>query len=530
MWQRYKDWLYYHPELNFYVDISRIRFTSEFVDQMEVRFENAFKEMKALEAGEIANPDERRMVGHYWLRAPELAPNDTIRNDINDTLKRVLSFSQDIINGLISPPDPEASHFTDVICIGIGGSALGPQFISQALAPIFPPLKLHFIDNTDPDGIDRLLAQLGDKLKTTLTIVTSKSGGTPETANAMKEVRYAYKQAGLEFPPHAVAITSEASKLDLQARQESWLETFPMYDWIGGRTSEMSAVGLLPAALEGIDILGILEGARTMDSATRVPNLRHNPAALLSMAWYWATQGKGAKDMVILPYKDRLLLFSRYLQQLVMESLGKAKDRNGQIVEQGIAVYGNKGTTDQHAYVQQLRDGINNFFATFIEVLNDRPPREIDNPQPEVEPGIYSGDYLNGALLGTRKALYENNRDSITITIADVTPVSVGALIALYDRAVGFYASLVNINAYDQPGVEAGKKAANSILKLQTDLLNLLARENRPMALEELAQRTGGDIETIYQIVRHLDANFRINLEGNTGKPDSLLISPLQET
>ncbi len=530
MWQRYKEWLYYHPELNFYVDISRIRFTPEFVDAMEIRFEQAFKEMKALEAGEIANPDEGRMVGHYWLRNPDLAPTDTIRHDITHTLQRVLSFSQDVHNGLISPPDPDATHFTDVLWIGIGGSALGPQFISQALAPVFPPLTIHFIDNTDPDGIDRLLLKLGDRLKTTLTIVASKSGSTPETANAMKEVRYAYSQMGLEFPAHAVAITSEASKLDLQARQEGWLDTFPMYDWIGGRTSEMSAVGLLPAALEGIDVLGLLEGAKLMDSATRVPNLRHNPAALLTLAWYWETKGRGEKDMVILPYKDRLLLFSRYLQQLVMESLGKAKDRQGQLVEQGIAVYGNKGTTDQHAYVQQLRDGINNFFVTFVEVLNDRPPREIDNPPPEVEPGIYSGDYLSGALLGTRKALYDNNRDSITLTIGDVTPASVGALIALYDRAVGFYASLVNINAYDQPGVEAGKKAANAILQLQTQLLKILHQENRPMSLEELAQRTKGDIETIYQIVRHLDANFRINLEGNTGKPDTLLISPLQET
>ncbi len=530
MWQRYKEWLYYHPELNFYVDISRIGFTTEFVDAMEVRFEKAFAEMKALEAGAIANPDERRMVGHYWLRAPELAPNDVIRHDIETTLQRVLSFAQDVHNGLISPPSPDRTHFTDVICIGIGGSALGPQFVSHALAPLFPPLKLHFIDNTDPDGIDRLLTQLGEKLQTTLTIVTSKSGGTPETANAMKEVSYAYAQMGLEFPAHAVAITSEASKLDLQARQESWLDTFPMYDWIGGRTSEMSAVGLLPAALEGIDVFGILTGAKLMDSATRVPNLRHNPAALLSLAWYWETQGRGEKDMVILPYKDRLLLFSRYLQQLVMESLGKAKDRDGKLVEQGIAVYGNKGTTDQHAYVQQLRDGVNNFFVTFFEVLNDRPPREIDNPQIEVEPGVYSGDYLSGALLGTRKALFENKRDSITITIGDVTPSSVGALIALYERAVGFYASLVNINAYDQPGVEAGKKAANYVLQLQTRILDLLNQENRPMGLEELSQKTAGDIETIYQIVRHLDANFRINLEGNTGKPDTLLISPIQES
>ena len=159
--------------------------------------------------------------------------------------------------------------------------------------------------------------------------------------------------------------------------------------------------------------------------------------------------------MVILPYKDRLLLFSRYLQQLVMESLGKELDRNGKIVHQGIAVYGNKGSTDQHAYVQQLREGVPNFFATFIQVRRDRDSAPI-----EVEPGTTSGDYLLGFLLGTRRALYENDRDSITITIDRVCPESVGALIALYERAVGLYAELVNVNAYHQPGVEAGKKAA----------------------------------------------------------------------
>src|SRR5207249_649333 len=118
------------------------------------------------------------------------------------------------------------------------------------------------------------------------------------------------------------------------------------------------------------------------------------PAALLALMWYHATGGKGQKDMVVLPYKDRLLLFSRYLQQLVMESLGKRLDRDGNRVEQGISVYGNKGSTDQHAYVQQLRDGVNNFFTTFIRVLED------GGAATEVEPGVTPGDYLHGFLLG----------------------------------------------------------------------------------------------------------------------------------
>ena len=177
--------------------------------------------------------------------------------------------------------------------------------------------------------------------------------------------------------------------------------------------------------------------------------------------WYYATGGKGQKDMVVLPYKDRLLLFSRYLQQLVMESLGKRLDLQGHRVDQGLAVYGNKGSTDQHAYVQQLREGVWNFFVVFIRVL------ESGGSALQVETGVTAGDYLHGFLLGTREALFDNDRESITITIPRVEARTVGGLIALFERAVGLYAGLVGINAYHQPGVEAGKKAAASILALQ---------------------------------------------------------------
>jgi glucose-6-phosphate isomerase len=339
----------------------------------------------------------------------------------------------------------------------------------------------------------------------------------------MLEVKHAYEQQSLNFPGHAVAITVPGSKMDELERMEGWLAEFPMFDWVGGRTSEMSAVGLLSASLLGIDIRSLLAGAKEMDAATRVPDLKRNPAALLALAWYYAGNGKGEKDMVILPYKDSLLLFSRYLQQLVMESLGKETDLDGKIVHQGIAVYGNKGSTDQHAYVQQLREGVPNFFATFIEVLEDRQGNSI-----EVEPDATSGDFLSGFLQGTRQALYENDRDSITITIPQVNPRSVGALIALYERAVGLYASLVNINAYHQPGVEAGKKAAASVLELQRQVLATLKSTNQPLTLAILAEKVGAadKIETIYKVVRHLAANQRgVTLEGDLAKPSSLLVA-----
>jgi glucose-6-phosphate isomerase len=219
--------------------------------------------------------------------------------------------------------------------------------------------------------------------------------------------------------------------------------------------------------------------------------------------WHFATGGRGAKDMVVLPYKDRLLLFSRYLQQLVMESLGKEKDLQGQVVNQGIAVYGNKGSTDQHAYVQQLREGVNNFFVTFIEVLADRA-----GPSLEVEPGTTSGDYLQGFFLGTRDALSEKDRWSVTITIGEVSPKSVGMLIALYERVVGLYASLIGINAYHQPGVEAGKKAAGGVMALKGKLTaGLQGAPGQAFTAEQAAAQAGGDPELAYKILEHLAAN-----------------------
>jgi glucose-6-phosphate isomerase len=209
--------------------------------------------------------------------------------------------------------------------------------------------------------------------------------------------------------------------------------------------------------------------------------------------------------MVILPYKDRLELFSRYLQQLVMESLGKERGLDGKMVNQGIAVYGNKGSTDQHAYVQQLRDGVNNFFVTFIEVLRDRDGRSM-----EVEPGVTSGDYLSGFRLGTRRALHDSGRESITITVPDASAQTVGKLIALYERAVGFYGSLVNINAYHQPGVEAGKKAAAEVLDLQGRILaSLRAARGSAFTVEQIAERLGAmeEVETVFSILQHLSAN-----------------------
>jgi glucose-6-phosphate isomerase len=502
LWNRYQKHLCNCPEIGLSLDISRMKFADSFFAQMEPAIQGTFSEMRKLEGGAIANGDEGRMVGHYWLRNPSLAPSDDIRQEIEAAIGQILAFSSKIHSGAIKAQN--GSPFTNVLIIGIGGSALGPQFVADALASPSDRMKAYFLDNTDPDGIDKVFADLGASVSQTLTIVISKSGSTKETRNGMLEARAAYQHAGLDFSQHAVAVTGAGSELDRLARAEGWLERFPMWDWVGGRTSVTSAVGLLPAALQGIDIAALLEGAKACDLITRRPHTIDNPAACMALMWHYATGGRGTKDLVVLPYKDRLLLFSRYLQQLIMESIGKELDRDGTVVNQGLTVYGNKGSTDQHAYVQQLREGVANFFVAFIEVLKDREGSSL-----LVEEGITSGDFLFGFFQGTRTALYENGRESMTLTINQVDAYTIGVLIALFERTVGFYSSLININAYHQPGVEAGKKAAGTVITLQKSVVELLQQEQRSMTAEAIAGQLGKpeQAEMVFAILRHLAAN-----------------------
>ncbi|MGZ0654453.1 glucose-6-phosphate isomerase [Coraliomargarita sp. W4R53] len=504
-WEKFTKHYLSIDELDFALDISRIDFGDNFFADMEPKMQSAFQSMAELEAGSIANPDEGRMVGHYWLRNAELAPQPELTAEIKACLAKIHTVAADVHSGKIAGA---GGKFKNCLIIGIGGSALGPQFVADALGdPLADRMKLFFFDNTDPNGLDRTLSSLKGELGETLAVVISKSGGTPETRNGMLEAQHAYKAVNLDFAEHAIAITGAGSKLDKVAISEKWITRLPMWDWVGGRTSELAAVGLLPAALQGLDIDRILSGAAKMDATTRNKETAQNPAALLALMWYFATDAKGAKDMVVLPYKDRLMLFSKYLQQLVMESLGKELDLDGKVVHQGIAVYGNKGSTDQHAYVQQLREGVHNFFATFIEVLKDR-----DGDSIEVETGTTSGDFLQGFFLGTRDALYDNGRQSITITIREVTPEAVGQLIALFERAVGLYASLVNINAYHQPGVEAGKKAAATVLDIEQQVIAYL-KDNAGNKFDAvtIAQNLNLDAQTelIFKLLNRLAANKR---------------------
>jgi glucose-6-phosphate isomerase len=502
------------PTRELLLDAHCMDLPADWPERFGPQLQRAHRAMAELEAGALANADEKRMVGHYWLRDPQRAPAAELRREIEDCLDRMHAFVRKVHDG--TQRGSTGSALRNLLVVGIGGSALGPQLSAAALTGPGDKMRPFFFDNTDPDGMDRALQAIGrtpEGLAGTLVVVISKSGGTKETRNGMLYAQAALRQAGLDPSAHMVAVTGTGSELCQTAIREGFCAIFPMWDWVGGRTSQLSAVGLLPAALQGLDVQGLLAGAAEMDELTRRADPQKNPAMLMAVAWHHATGGRGQKDMVVLPYKDRLELFSRYLQQLVMESLGKEHDRRGLVVNQGLSVYGNKGSTDQHAYVQQLRDGVANFFVTFIEVQRDREyPGEAGAPTDniEVEAAVTSSDYLLGFLLGTQRALYEKGRSSLTITVPDGTARSLGMLIALFERTVGIYAELIDVNAYHQPGVEAGKKAAAAVLVLQKKLLGALSRE--PLSADVLAAATGSpeDAFTAWKILEHLAKNGRV--------------------
>ena len=215
-----KDLYLSFENAQFWADFSLVDFPENYLDSMNQPITEALQKMEELENGAIANPDENRMVGHYWLRAPTLAPSQELTDTIQKTLVQLKQISKKVHDGSLQSP---SGPFTDLLIVGIGGSALGPQFVGKALGhPVKDKLKVHFFDNTDPDGIDLTLAEIGSSLESTLVLVISKSGGTPETRNGMLEAENAFSHSGLDFAKHAIAITGEGSKLHKYSQENEW--------------------------------------------------------------------------------------------------------------------------------------------------------------------------------------------------------------------------------------------------------------------------------------------------------------------
>ena len=439
-----------------------------------VTFGPALAAMAALEGGAMANPEEERQVGHYWLRDPSLAPHAEIQTAIRESWAAIEAL--------------DVTGFDTVLQVGIGGSALGPELAIDALAQR-GARQFHILDTVDPSGIRRILDEID--LKRTVVIVASKSGNTLETRAATRIVESAFAVSGLTFEDHAVAITSPGSPLAKHA--EGWRATLPVWSWVGGRTSITSAVGLLPMYLCGIDIHAFLEGARQMDAWTRSP-AEDNPAAQLAALWANSANHTAS----ILPYCEGLRLLGRYLQQLVMESLGKASSRSGEPRNFGLTVLGNKGSADQHALVQQLREGPHGVINHFVHVGHSH----------ETDPLFRDASDLQFSLmLGTQHALAEVNQPVISIGVPALDARNLGAIIALFERTVGLTAELLDINAYNQPGVESGKREA----RFQLDVLHTLqsALTAVPTTSGELATKMELEPAMVWRLCNHLTQTGR---------------------
>jgi glucose-6-phosphate isomerase len=455
---------------------------------LEQDFAAAFSEMDALEAGEAVNTSEDRQVGHYWLRSPELAPSAELQREIRSMWDEVEKF--------------EAVKPRQVLLLGIGGSALGIQMVDECLRTSETP-ELICLDNCDPSGIADQLQKVDPRQ--CLVLVASKSGKTNETLLALAATRSHWDAAGVDFEPCAIAITGADSHLAHLAT--NWRACVPVWDFVGGRTSLTSAVGLVPMALLGYDWRALLQGAMECDRQTRSHDPNTNPAARLAGLWWQEKRESDLHNLVFQPYRDRLCLLPAYLQQLIMESLGKRENRQGEIVEEGLVVFGNKGSTDQHSFMQQLVQGHRGNLVHFVETSTH------ESLLPAHEKGL-ACDHLVASLYGNRQALAACGRPSVTLTVRDTSPYSLGVLVALFERTVGIYAGLAQINAYDQPGVEAGKIAGRANLELIASIARALS--SQPQRAHELAAILDAPSELVWRFATHLAATGRALVENGS--------------
>jgi glucose-6-phosphate isomerase len=363
---------------------------------------------------------------------------------------------------------------SDVIVLGIGGSSLGTRALLEALcAPQHlrarkhgEPPRLHLPDNSDPWLLSHLLQAL--EPRTTAALVVSKSGGTVETAAQMLIVRAwlerAVGQDGLRSRVCAITDPDQGTLRSLATR-EGWLH-LPIPNNVGGRFSVLSAVGLLPASLLGIDCVALLDGASSMVDRCANPALRDNPAGILAALHYLHHLQKGRPIHVMMPYADRLRAFSAWFVQLWAESLGKRHDRSGAVVETGPTPLPAIGATDQHAQMQLFMEGPRDKLVTFIGVeqceLDLRIPR-TDGTDAYLA-GATLGQLLEAERKGTTEALASDGRPSISVQVERLDASALGGLFLLYEAATALAGELYGINAFDQPGVELGKRLAFGLL------------------------------------------------------------------
>jgi glucose-6-phosphate isomerase len=440
------------------------------------------EQFKAMKAGAVMNPGEERQVLHTACRDifTEQPWHPGASAQAKEQLRHLKHFLTELENGTLC--NQQGQPFTTILQVGIGGSDLGPRALYLALEKYrLPGRSARFIANVDPDDAAAVLAGLD--LSRTLINVVSKSGSTLETRTNEDLVRQALVAAGLEPTRHLLAVTGEGSPMDDPSRYSA---SFHMYDYIGGRYSATSMVGAVTLGFTlGYDqFVDLLQGAHAMDRVAETRNIRDNLPLLMALLGIWNRNFLGYATLAVLPYSQALLRFPAHLQQCDMESNGKQVNRYGQTVQwkTGPIVWGEPGTNGQHAFYQLLHQGTEVVPAEFIGFRSSQYQQDI-----QVQ-GTRSQQKLLANMLAQSLALaqgrpHENpnkgfagNRPSSLLLAEQLTPYSMGALLALYEHRIAFQGFCWNINSFDQEGVQLGKVLADRLLAAMAGEQNLDAQ------------------------------------------------------
>ena len=417
--------------------------------------------------GDIINQTENRAVLHTALRSTEQSPllvnGADIRPEISKVKEQIKTFTGQVISG--ERKGYSGQTFTDIVNVGIGGSDLGPAMLVDALAFYQNHLKVHFVSNVDGDHVQEVLKKLNPE--TTLFVIVSKTFTTQETLTNAQTIRSWFLKAGTEkdIAAHFVAVSTNLQKVGEFGIAPD--NIFPMWDWVGGRFSLWSAVGLsVSLAIGFTHFEGLLNGAQQMDTHFRQAPFEKNMPVLMALLSVWYNNFYGAQSEALIPYTQYLQKLAPYLQQGIMESNGKSVGRDGKVVsyQTGTIIWGEPGTNSQHAFFQLIHQGTKLIPTDFIGFKKSLHGNTDHHNKLMANFFAQTEALLVGKADANPFKVFEGNKPTNTLLIEQLTPKSLGALLALYEHKLFVQGVIWNIFSYDQPGVELGKVLANSIL------------------------------------------------------------------
>ena len=474
---------------DFLVDYSKNIITSETLELLtELAIEMDLKlAIEQYFSGEVINQTENRAVLHMALRAKKTDTlyigGKNIVDDVYDVKVKMSAFVSEIITGKRKGFTGKA--FTDIVNIGIGGSDLGPAMVVEALAGYKNHLDIHFISNVDGDHVTEIIKNLNPE--TTLFVVVSKTFTTQETLSNSETIRTWFLQTATQsdVAKHFVAVSTNLERVTAFGIHPS--NVFPMWDWVGGRFSLWSAVGLTVALSVGFENFDkLLKGANEMDTHFKEENFDKNIPVVLALISIWYNNFFDAQSEAIIPYTQYLQKLAPYLQQGIMESNGKSVGRDGNKVnyQTGNIVWGEPGTNAQHAFFQLIHQGtklipadfigfvtsvhgnedhhnklMSNFFAQTEALLNGKTENQVQSEFEKQHVAVDTAHFLKPF------KVFSGNKPTNTFLIKKLTPETLGSLVAMYEHKIFIEGIIWNIFSYDQWGVELGKQLANSILE-----------------------------------------------------------------